>query len=135
MSNNIRMIYASNAVNGVYTNHDVWDILKQSRIDNPKHNITGLLLANETSLLQVLEGDQAAIEFLVRRIDTDPRHKNVVVICEEDISARRFSNWITEFHRFTGEESAFSRDWTLLSREEAIKLIDAALVTLETATD
>ncbi|WP_287188715.1 BLUF domain-containing protein [Rhodovulum sp.] len=60
--------------------HDLEDILEEARSYNARHGITGVLLFAEGegryrgSFMQLLEGDEAAIEALRKRIFSDPRH-------------------------------------------------------------
>ncbi|CCH01094.1 Photoactivated adenylate cyclase subunit beta [Fibrella aestuarina BUZ 2] len=75
------------------TEHDIVDIVEFSRIKNARLNITGVLLYINGSIVQVLEGPQAALEDLYKSIQADVRHTNVRAVISQPISQRLFSHW------------------------------------------
>jgi hypothetical protein len=87
-----RIIYKSTAENGL-EEEDVRAILETSRRNNAARDVTGVLLFNGVSFLQVLEGPAGAIDDLMGAITGDPRHRNVAVLVREPIHEPSFPDW------------------------------------------
>ena len=68
-------------------------ILESSSRNNPKDDITGVLIATETHFLQALEGEFKALNETFERISRDPRHDKVQLISFSDVTKRRFGAW------------------------------------------
>ena len=66
-------------------------ILERSRRVNPQYGITGVMLYVRGSIVQVLEGEQQAVEQLYRNIEVDPRHYDVERIMTRPITQRQFA--------------------------------------------
>ena len=90
----VRLMYASRAVPAV-DQEELLAILKQSKVNNPKLGVTGVLCAcfDSRVFMQVLEGGRSAVNRLYNRIANDPRHHDVELLSYEEISERRFSGW------------------------------------------
>ena len=69
------------------------EILEQSRKNNPKRGITGLLCHTHDSFVQVVEGGREQISELLRSIYLDDRHQHMTILSFEEITERRFGNW------------------------------------------
>ena len=89
----VRLLYASRAIQPV--DHDMLGaILKQSRANNPKTGVTGVLCCcSNTLFLQALEGGRSTVNQLYHKISADPRHGEVMLLSYEEIDARRFASW------------------------------------------
>lgn len=88
----VRCIYASRANLG--SDERALDaILGQSRINNARQGITGLLIYANDVFLQVLEGGRAPVSQLLGHIMRDPRNKDLQILSWEEITERRFSGW------------------------------------------
>ncbi len=72
---------------------DLFDILGASRRNNPKIDVTGLLLYQNGQFAQVLEGPERAVRDTFERIKQDERHTNVSVTIENHTAGREFGNW------------------------------------------
>jgi hypothetical protein len=68
-------------------------ILEQSRLNNPKAGITGLLCFRDDIFVQVLEGGREAVSKIYNTIARDERHTDVCLLSHEEVTERRFSNW------------------------------------------
>lgn len=96
------IVYVSQADSGL-TPKDLEDILDESRSYNPGHGITGILLFAEGegryrgSFMQLIEGDEAALETLRKRIFSDPRHHTKVVLERGAKPQRDFADWSMAF--------------------------------------
>ena len=69
------------------------EIAAQARKNNPREQITGLLLYGDQLFFQVLEGPDAQIESMRQRIWTDPRHKGINEVKNAAIESRSFPDW------------------------------------------
>jgi hypothetical protein len=88
----VRLLYASRAAAPVTTD-DLAAIMRQSRANNPRHGITGVLCCSDDRFLQVLEGGRSAVNRLYNRIATDPRHADVELLAYAQIGERHFAGW------------------------------------------
>lgn len=73
------------------------DILTESRRNNERDDITGLLLYKEDTFMQLLEGPHQAVSNTFDRIERDPRHTKISVLVEGSVDARRFARWSMGF--------------------------------------
>lgn len=80
------------------------ELLETSRNNNAAADITGMLLYNDGSFFQVLEGPTKAVEALAARIDKDPRHDRMTVIIKEVIHQRSFGEWTMGFAHVAAED-------------------------------
>ena len=87
----VRLLYASRAVDP--SADAIEAILTQSRQYNPTCGITGILCYGGGIFLQAIEGGRMAVSELYGHIQKDVRHKDVVLLHFEEISARRFGGW------------------------------------------
>ena len=90
------LIYVSTAAKRM-TKDNLQSILMESLRHNSDHNITGILLYDQGSFCQVLEGDKKDVLSLFKKIKKDKRHFNVITISEKDIQYREFSAWSMRF--------------------------------------
>ncbi len=90
---------------------EVDSILSSARINNPLEGITGVLIFNGDSFMQILEGGEAAIDGLVERLRSDPRHSNMAVRDERTIETRTFPVWSMAYLRL--EDEAFHGEETV----------------------
>lgn len=72
---------------------EILDILRLSRVNNTVRGITGVLLYHDGLFLQVLEGEDAALECLLTVLRHDRRHKDIRILLDEAIGQRHFPNW------------------------------------------
>jgi hypothetical protein len=135
MKSLISLIYASRAT-ADFHEHEIPELLKQVRVANAKHEITGMLLYIGGSFLQVLEGQPAMVEAVFGKILQDKRHAQITLIAKESILEREFEGWTmshktldpVEAGELIGEADQFvSPAWvTQLESNRAKKLLLAA---------
>jgi hypothetical protein len=77
----------------------VADIHQTAMRNNALDGITGLLIFNGTHFLQVIEGDSGAIEGLLAKLRSDPRHHGVEIRDQRMIDLRSFPDWSMELIR------------------------------------
>jgi len=68
-------------------------LLLQSRENNDRHGLTGMLLYKEGRFMQVLEGSSEEVRERYAVISADPRHTGVRTLLDESIDQRRFGQW------------------------------------------
>ena len=88
----VRLLYASRA-HSPMGEAELSAILKQSREHNPAEGITGLLCYADGIFMQVLEGGRDAINARYKRIVSDPRHHDVILLSYEEVGEREFAGW------------------------------------------
>jgi hypothetical protein len=92
----ISLIYDSSAVK-LFSEAELVSLLEQSREENTRFGITGLLLYKDGAFMQVLEGEEASVEELYSTIEKDPRHWACTRLRWEVIRERRFPAWSMGF--------------------------------------
>ena len=102
MSDLIQLVYVSTATRQL-NEEDLTDLLTKTRESNQTKHITGMLLFDGASFMQVIEGDRDPIESLYVRIKSDPRHENIVTIFEKPIEKRQFPDWSMGFKNLSGD--------------------------------
>jgi hypothetical protein len=96
----IQIAYCSAAV-GSFETSDLDDILRVARTKNNDVNVTGMLLYENGSFFQTLEGAPGDVDKVFERIECDPRHKKISMLLRRDINERSFSDWTMGYARFT----------------------------------
>lgn len=87
-----RLIYYSSASPHLQDS-DVDAILDEAIRRNGRCGITGLLAYDAFYFMQILEGEDEAVNTLYLSIAADPRHYDVRLILYQRIEERRFSEW------------------------------------------
>ena len=88
----IEFIYTSYA-SEPFLSEQLSALQKQCQDHNNPNQITGMLLYDNQQFMQVLEGEQAVIEALFKKIKSDPRHQQVKALIHTPITERNFANW------------------------------------------
>jgi hypothetical protein len=92
----LQLVYVSVA-RMPFTEASLRDLLAKARANNTTLGVSGMLLHQTGSFMQVLEGDKATIEPLYAKIGKDPRHERVVLLKRSDIDQRNFADWSMGF--------------------------------------
>lgn len=87
----LQLIYLSTAT-PAWTS-SLKDLCKQAAENNERREITGIILHQNGSFLQVLEGPKATVEDTFLRIIADPRHEALALLSRETRSFRQFGDW------------------------------------------
>lgn len=88
----VHCIYCSAAINS-FTQEEILTMLEKARINNQRLDITGMLLYENGSFFQVLEGHPDTVTNLLNIIEKDKRHDQIIKIIYEPIESRDFSEW------------------------------------------
>ena len=87
-----QIVYVSKPTRSM-TPGDLRELLIKARINNHFKDVTGMLLVDDDSFLQVLEGPKEAVMALYRKIERDPRHTQCITVAERPIPQRDFGGW------------------------------------------
>lgn len=88
----MQLIYASTATSQV--DFDVMQkILTQCVAKNNEFGISGMMIFDGKQFLQCIEGNEAEVIQLRKNIFNDPRHQDIHLIGEKEITMRSFSQW------------------------------------------
>lgn len=99
------LIYVSTAV-APMSEADLLHLLCQSRAQNKRNRITGMLLYQNGHFMQVLEGEEDQVRQTFRRIERSPKHKSIDVLRAELIQHRNFPDWTMGFKDMSGTDAA-----------------------------
>ncbi len=91
-----RLIYRSlNAMNvtGARSLIHFHDIVSTARRNNPKLGICGFLMFDKVRFYQILEGETTSLDALFKTITSDNRHREIVCLSREAITALTFTDW------------------------------------------
>lgn len=86
-----QFLYISSATPGSIINVD--EILTASVRNNREAGVTGLLWTDARRFLQVLEGEEGAVQHVYDRIKADSRHRAIVALQDRTIAVREFGSW------------------------------------------
>jgi hypothetical protein len=84
------------------------DILSVSVRNNAPVGITGMLLYAGGTYMQILEGEEEAVNATHLRIERDSRHFGIIVLEHAPIAERSFSQWTMGFRGLGAAEAAES---------------------------
>lgn len=78
-----------------------------SSAKNKAKDLTGILLCNEGSVLQVLEGDRISVKELFENIRADHRVSNPLVLIQREIDKREFDEWSMGYRNAAQSKCSF----------------------------
>jgi hypothetical protein len=90
------LVYVSSAT-ALCGPDEVTKILHQSRDNNSRLGITGMLLHMGGNFMQALEGPEQAVLETYERVKWDPRHRGVMTLLQQPIEQRSFPAWSMDF--------------------------------------
>lgn len=136
----LSLTYTSRAVDGLSAG-DVDAIHQAALTYNPLDGVTGMLVFNGDSFLQMIEGAESAIDDLLGRLRRDKRHHSIEVRDRRSIEGRFFPNWT--MHRLdvspVAEEGMAKVEAEVGKRLDAdmLNVVDRSLAAISrtTATD
>jgi hypothetical protein len=86
-----RVVYVSTAVS--LNEGDVALIVEHAQRNNQRNGISGFLLYNGQSFLQLLEGPTEALRALMLRLKQDNRHSGIIILENNDCVVPCFPGW------------------------------------------
>jgi hypothetical protein len=96
----LSLVYTSTAT-GAFDDADLAVLLMISRANNRRLGLTGFLLHKDGRFLQVLEGRDDVVRDRLRIIEADPRHSDLTVLVEDEVSERQFPEWSMGYETIT----------------------------------
>lgn len=90
------LVYVSTAT-VEFKKPDLEDLLRKSRVNNATLEVTGLLLFKDGNFMQVLEGSEATVNALYKRIAGDSRHSGSMILLTQHSPTRAFEEWSMAF--------------------------------------
>ena len=91
----IQLAYSSDA-RGNLASNEIFEIIETSSRNNLRDDLTGMLIFANDRFFQIIEGEAAAIDNLMARLEADPRHHSIEVLHRQDIGERSFPRWRME---------------------------------------
>lgn len=101
-----QLIYTC-ALSTGYCSAELSKLAETSSAKNKAKDLTGILLCDEGSVLQVLEGEQDSVEELYENIIADKRVTNPLVLIKRTIDQREFPEWSMGYRNAVETNSAF----------------------------
>ncbi len=86
------LLFSSNSFRTL-SHDDLFLLLSQSRKNNQKLNVTGILLYSCRRFVQLLEGEEQVVQELYSKIKTDIRHKDIQLEFSNAGDWRKFQQW------------------------------------------
>jgi hypothetical protein len=90
------IIYVSSAIK-LLDDAQLVEILTLARKNNSERNVSGILLYSEGTFIQVLEGNDADVDYIFGKIEKDTNHKNIITLVDKPISKKNFADWSMGF--------------------------------------
>ena len=109
---------------------EMTNLLGVARARNAKLGVTGALIFNEGLFAQILEGDEAAVREIFKRIQMDRRHTEINVFPTQQYEHRRFEGWSMAFVGPSPSARDYYERFSLLKGFEWTEASAGALVDL-----
>jgi len=116
-----RMLYRSTGTGRTDSLLNLAVILAESQRNNARDGLTGALAAHDGQFIQVLEGSPDGLDRLLTRLESDPRHRDIVVLDRRPLEARLFDGWTMANARI---DPALAPRLDSLMRQDAPELDD-----------
>jgi hypothetical protein len=88
-----RLVYRSTATGSTTSLLNLVAILGESQRNNDRDELTGALASHNGRYIQVIEGSASTLDGLLRRLERDPRHKDIKLLERDNITTREFGRW------------------------------------------
>jgi hypothetical protein len=98
------LVYVSSAVKK-FSQEALHKLLALSAETNVLLGITGMLLYKDGNFMQVLEGDEKAVQMLYSKIRSDVRHSGVMTLVQGPQNERHFPDWSMGFRDLHSAEA------------------------------
>jgi len=101
----LQMLYVSGA-SAPMSDAEIQNILTTSRRNNLRDGVTGMLLWADGVFIQILEGEPETVRRLYQHIQTDDRHRNLMLVLEQAADKRLFTQWSMGFKQLDAESAS-----------------------------
>lgn len=99
------VVYSSRA-REAFDDEALRNLLAESRTNNARRDVTGMLLYRGGRFVQILEGPESAVRDVMATITGDPRHTDVRVLIDEFIAERNFAEWTMGYEPIHASEGS-----------------------------
>ena len=124
MSSIFTVAYASSSTY-LLSQRDLDLLLEESRSNNQKSGVTGILLYHDGNFMQILEGPKDKVEETFQRIGHDPRHKGVIRLLSRTFSKRSFSSWTMGYVRCSNRKlEQSSAGFNIILERDCLRMLD-----------
>lgn len=86
---------------------DINDILAKCSKNNTARDVTGFLVFDGETFLQLLEGPPESLNEIFAKIRADQRHEDIRVLVHEATGSRHFGAWFMAYENVVGENVNF----------------------------
>lgn len=136
MSDLIQLVYASRSntefdANVAGVPQEIARILSESRRNNKRRHIGGVLCYGDGSFFQCLEGERTTVEKLYQTIAEDGRHRDVTLLSSRSVHHRQFRLWAMKYlsvdrpiRRFLAEQGLNKFDPFALDEDAVDRLLE-----------
>lgn len=80
-----------------FTPPQLQTLLRECRVNNAKHELTGVLFYGNQHFMQLIEGEEQEVHALYEHLGQDARHDHLIKIADKPIQARAFADWSMAF--------------------------------------
>jgi|SaaInlV_100m_DNA_5_1039725.scaffolds.fasta_scaffold26084_3 hypothetical protein len=87
---------------------DLIALLSQARCRNRSLGITGMLLYDNNTYIQVIEGEERDVHRIFNSIQNDSRVERLITLVEEEIECRDFPDWTMGFRNLKSHTTKLS---------------------------
>ncbi len=98
-----QLVYVSSA-SRLMSEYDLLALLNEARSNNEQLGITGMLVYCNGTFIQVLEGEEAVVERLFQKIESDLRHRRCFLLMRQRQQSRAFEGWSMGFRAMNPSE-------------------------------
>jgi hypothetical protein len=109
------------------------DIISKPRQNNGKAGITGYLIFDGETFLQILEGANSDIEETLARIEADPRHMKVTALTRQTRTGRDFPDWTMAAYLRSPDQEEFFRAHGIFGKIDRYRLTGESVLKLAKA--
>jgi hypothetical protein len=105
------VVYVSSA-SQPFSKTALLELLEKARNKNTALGLTGMLLFKDGNFMQVLEGEQETVDNLIKTIESDPRHKDFILLIHGTSEQRFFSDWSMGFRDLRDKDAPKTPGYT-----------------------
>lgn len=115
MQNLVQIIYISrstflNVGDSKSVEPNVVRILSESRANNLKNGLVGVLFFGDGCFFECLEGEESEVDKLYQILLKDTRHKDLTILSKKNISHLSFKKWLMKYVPFDAEIKQLLKD-------------------------
>lgn len=108
----------------IISDDEINDLLNTSRHNNSLNQITGLLLFFDGTFIQYIEGPDDVVDGLFKKICVDRRHRDIVLLLEDTITNRVYTEWSMAYKKITVSEVKNIEGLKEFNKEDLFKIIN-----------